>query len=336
MRSPSLSSYAMHMAATYPYASAYAPLSAHAVAAAMAAAAAQHHAPAAALALQHAQQQQQQQQQHHHHQQQHQQQQRHKAEMKLHHRRGLAGGGGGGGGAPRVPPPTPVVPDVPRRARSVPAMGAQGVCRDGNATPRAECRSALDASPTSGARGTKRGAASATTATPPQSAAPGCASASAAASCSGNGIGDGAASSRSAAASPPRTPRLKAAKADCSDSPSTPRAGQATCVKAEASVVGLADAASATLPSSSQAGVPGAPTPNFANIYSFFAKMFDPQVTFDAISCVSEASMSPLDKEVVKLLMSNLEMNIVNKSFRQKLLDTYRQQLRQGVPETVS
>lgn len=79
-----------------------------------------------------------------------------------------------------------------------------------------------------------------------------------------------------------------------------------------------------------------APSPNFANIYSFFAKMFDPQSTPDIQRCVSEASMSALDKEVVKLLTSNLEANISNKAFRQKLLETYKQQLMEGTPEPIS
>ena len=77
-------------------------------------------------------------------------------------------------------------------------------------------------------------------------------------------------------------------------------------------------------------------SPNFANIYAFFAKMFDPSGDFDAITGVKEASMSPLDKEVVKLLMSNLEYNIANTTFRQQLLETYRQQLQQSVQQTVS
>lgn len=63
--------------------------------------------------------------------------------------------------------------------------------------------------------------------------------------------------------------------------------------------------------------------------------MFDPHAKFDAIEGVKEASMSPLDKEVVKLLMSNLEINIANTAFRQQLLDTYRHQLQQSVQQTV-
>ncbi|KAI0563056.1 Myb-like DNA-binding protein [Gracilaria domingensis] len=78
------------------------------------------------------------------------------------------------------------------------------------------------------------------------------------------------------------------------------------------------------------------PSPNFANIYSFFAKLFDPQKEFDMLSTVREQTMSPLDKEVVKLLVSNLELNIANTTFRQQLLDTYRQQLQQSVQHTVS
>lgn len=88
-------------------------------------------------------------------------------------------------------------------------------------------------------------------------------------------------------------------------------------------------------PRSTTGGVPSA-SPNFANIYSFFAKMFDPQVKFDALEGIREASMSPLDKEVVKLLMSNLELNIANTAFRQQLLDAYRQQLQQSVHQTIA
>lgn len=79
----------------------------------------------------------------------------------------------------------------------------------------------------------------------------------------------------------------------------------------------------------------GGGSPNFANIYAFFAKMFDPAVEFDAIEGVRDEGMSPLDKEVIKLLMSNLEFNIANTTFRQQLLDTYQQQLRRGSQQTV-
>lgn len=64
--------------------------------------------------------------------------------------------------------------------------------------------------------------------------------------------------------------------------------------------------------------------------------MFDPQTKFDALAGVKEASMSPLDKEVIKLLMSNLEYNIANTAFRQQLLEAYRQQLQQNVQQTVA
>lgn len=87
---------------------------------------------------------------------------------------------------------------------------------------------------------------------------------------------------------------------------------------------------------SKENGTSSSSSPNFANIYGFFAKMFDPHSEFDAITGVKEASMSPLDKEVVKLLMSNLEFNIANTAFRQQLLETYRQQLQQSVQQTVS
>lgn len=79
-----------------------------------------------------------------------------------------------------------------------------------------------------------------------------------------------------------------------------------------------------------------APSPNFACIYSFFAKMFDPQNTFDAQTCVVEASLSPLDKAVIKLLTDNLQTNLSNKAFRQTLLEKYQKQLTQGAQETVS
>lgn len=79
-----------------------------------------------------------------------------------------------------------------------------------------------------------------------------------------------------------------------------------------------------------------APSPNFPYIYSFFAKMFDPQCNFDAKSCFSETLMSPLDKAVVGLLMKNLQMNIANKTVRQELLEEYQTQLMQGAQEIVS
>lgn len=77
-------------------------------------------------------------------------------------------------------------------------------------------------------------------------------------------------------------------------------------------------------------------SPNFAGIYAFFAKMFDPAMKFDAMKGVKEDGMSALDKEVIKLLMSNLEFNIANTTFRQQLLETYRQQLQQSVQQTVA
>lgn len=86
----------------------------------------------------------------------------------------------------------------------------------------------------------------------------------------------------------------------------------------------------------SRGGGIGGSSPNFANIYAFFAKMFDPVGKFDAMKGVGEPGMSPLDKEVIKLLMSNLEINIANTGFRQQLLETYRQQIRQSVQQTVS
>ena len=59
--------------------------------------------------------------------------------------------------------------------------------------------------------------------------------------------------------------------------------------------------------------------------------MFDPQVQFDSKSGIRSPSLTALDKEIVKLLISNLDANIANAAFRHQLLDTYRNQLNQQI-----
>lgn len=68
-------------------------------------------------------------------------------------------------------------------------------------------------------------------------------------------------------------------------------------------------------------------TPNFAEIYSFFAKIFDPQIQFDCNDSSQYAALTALDREIIKLLVSNLETNISNSNIRCQLIDTYRQHL---------
>ena len=67
--------------------------------------------------------------------------------------------------------------------------------------------------------------------------------------------------------------------------------------------------------------------PNFAQIYRFFAKMFDPQIPCDSVEAIQEEKLSTLDKEIVKLLISNLQLNIANVAFTNRLVSTYRQQI---------
>lgn len=69
-------------------------------------------------------------------------------------------------------------------------------------------------------------------------------------------------------------------------------------------------------------------SPNFSKIYAVFARMFDPQIPFNAAVDMQNAQLSALDKEVIKLLISNLEVNIANQEVRQQFLASYRQQLR--------
>lgn len=68
-------------------------------------------------------------------------------------------------------------------------------------------------------------------------------------------------------------------------------------------------------------------TPNFSKIYRFFASIFDPQIRFDCSDGLNFAALTALDKEIIKLLIANLETNISNVTFRCQLIDTYRQQL---------
>lgn len=67
--------------------------------------------------------------------------------------------------------------------------------------------------------------------------------------------------------------------------------------------------------------------PNFAKIYAVFACMFDPHVDFDAVTSLRDPSLTPLDKEIIKLLISNLELNIADAAMRQQLIATYRRHL---------
>lgn len=67
--------------------------------------------------------------------------------------------------------------------------------------------------------------------------------------------------------------------------------------------------------------------PNFAKIYAFFANLFDPHRTYDSVTGMHAASLTALDKEIIKLLITNLETNISNEGNRKELLETYRTQI---------
>lgn len=67
--------------------------------------------------------------------------------------------------------------------------------------------------------------------------------------------------------------------------------------------------------------------PNFATIYAFFADLFDPQRTEDSVTSMRAVSLTALDKEIIKLLITNLETNISNEGNRRELLETYRAQI---------
>ncbi|KAK1868348.1 hypothetical protein I4F81_010837 [Pyropia yezoensis] len=72
------------------------------------------------------------------------------------------------------------------------------------------------------------------------------------------------------------------------------------------------------------AGGGGTPGPNFGAIYKLFAGLFDPQRPFDAGAAVEGVGvLSALDKEIVKLLVKNLEVNLGNVGVCRRLLQNY-------------
>lgn len=65
-------------------------------------------------------------------------------------------------------------------------------------------------------------------------------------------------------------------------------------------------------------------SPNFGAIYKLFAGLFDPQRPFDAGAAVEGVGvLSALDKEIVKLLVKNLEVNLGNVGVCRRLLQNY-------------
>lgn len=67
-------------------------------------------------------------------------------------------------------------------------------------------------------------------------------------------------------------------------------------------------------------------SPNFTRIYGFFATLFDPMKTSSVLNVLQLSDFSPLDWEIIKLLLHNLEANVVSRTFRQQVVDTYTQQ----------
>lgn len=69
-----------------------------------------------------------------------------------------------------------------------------------------------------------------------------------------------------------------------------------------------------------------ATSPNFTRIYGFFATLFDPMKTGSVLNVLRLSDFSPLDWEIIKLLLQNLEANVVSRTFRQQVVDTYTRQ----------
>ncbi|KAJ8903445.1 hypothetical protein NDN08_004553 [Rhodosorus marinus] len=66
------------------------------------------------------------------------------------------------------------------------------------------------------------------------------------------------------------------------------------------------------------------PRMNFARIYEFFSRLFDPSQSTSELEKIVEQTFNVLDCEIIKLLAQNLEMNLTDTEFRKMLLETYR------------
>uniref|UniRef100_A0A7S3A1N5 Uncharacterized protein n=1 Tax=Rhodosorus marinus TaxID=101924 RepID=A0A7S3A1N5_9RHOD len=66
------------------------------------------------------------------------------------------------------------------------------------------------------------------------------------------------------------------------------------------------------------------PRMNFARIYEFFSRLFDPAQSTSELEKIVEQTFNVLDCEIIKLLAQNLEMNLNDTEFRKMLLETYR------------
>ncbi|KAJ8906816.1 hypothetical protein NDN08_003302 [Rhodosorus marinus] len=66
------------------------------------------------------------------------------------------------------------------------------------------------------------------------------------------------------------------------------------------------------------------PRMNFARIYEFFSRLFDPTQSASDLEKLVEQTFNVLDSEIIKLLASNLEMNLRDNEFRNMLLETYQ------------
>lgn len=72
--------------------------------------------------------------------------------------------------------------------------------------------------------------------------------------------------------------------------------------------------------------------PNFAQIYRFFARLFDPQIPYSAEDALQAGNLTTLDKEIIKLLTTHLQANTEDAAFRNRLLAMYRQQINLRFP----
>ncbi len=76
-------------------------------------------------------------------------------------------------------------------------------------------------------------------------------------------------------------------------------------------------------------GMPHIPhgSPNFCGIYANIAGIMDPSRSFDVQKGIRDARLSALDKEIMRMLIDNLETNVADAKVRSRYLDGYRQQL---------
>lgn len=67
--------------------------------------------------------------------------------------------------------------------------------------------------------------------------------------------------------------------------------------------------------------------PNFCGIYANIAGIMDPARSFDVQKGIRDARLSPLDKEIMRMLIDNLQTNVSDAKLRGRFLDGYREQV---------